>query len=431
MVKRLKDLPPGAQAYVWAILGLGGGVLAWSLFSLPVGHQQWVTFVVLTLFAAAAQLFRAHTPKNHAYYVTIVFIFAGILLLPPGAIALLVVLAMIPEWTMTRRPGYVYLYNIANYLVSAVPARLIYCFLGGSPDQPPMHLGSLLAAMLAGVIFSLANHLLLAIFLSLAFGGSWRKTGLFEPENLFTDTALSWTGIVSAILWQVDPWLVSLVTALLFLIYRGLNTLNLREQARTDDKTGLYNARYFREVLSDELRRAKRFERPLSVIMADLDLLRRINNTYGHLAGDGVLKGTAQIIMRCLREYDIAARFGGEEFVILLPETDSAEALGVAERLRRQIEGAQFAAAEGARPVRATLSLGIASFPAHGLQPDELIHQADLAVYYAKYCGRNRSWVCSPESMALDEFSDRQPDCTDALGTGSSEEAPPRQQAAG
>src|SRR5207302_10739650 len=123
----------------------------------------------------------------------------------------------------------------------------------------------------------------------------------------------------------------------LVLIHRSLHVPVLQEQARVDPKTNLFNARHFAATLTEELARAQRFDRPVSLIMADLDLLRDINNTYGHLAGDAVLIGIADIFRAELRNYDVPARFGGEEFSILLPETPQAQALEIAERIRRKV----------------------------------------------------------------------------------------------
>lgn len=397
----MKGLPLAARAFVWAILSLGVGVLLWSLPFLPDRREQWLTFGVLAGAAAVAQLFPVVTPKGHAYELTPVFVFAGLLLLPRGALALLIVLAFIPEWIRFRRPWHIQLLDVGNVLIDAFLASVLYFWLAGGSAGSLHAPASLLAAVAAAGLFAFLNHLILALVMCLAHGHSLRETRLFELDFFLTDGTLLCTGTIVALLWQVSPWLVVLTSAPLFLIYKALHTLSLQEQARTDAKTGLYNPRHFYEVVRQEFRRAARFNRPLAVIMADTDLLRSINNSYGHLAGDTVLKGVADVIRRGLREYDVAARFGGDEFAILLIECGASQGLMVAERLRKQVEDARFVVPTSVQPIQATLSLGVASFPAHGRNPDEVIHQADLAVYYAKLCGRNRSWACSPESMAL------------------------------
>src|SRR5438045_5103893 len=124
--------------------------------------------------------------------------------------------------------------------------------------------------------------------------------------------------------------------------------------------------------------------------MAYLDLPRYINNSYGHLAGDAVLKGIAEVFRQQLRHYDVPARFGGEEFSILLPETPPEQALEIAERIRRAVAEQEFEVETSEHPIRATISIGVAGFPRDGADANELIHQADLAVYRAKLQGRNR-----------------------------------------
>src|SRR6185436_17714844 len=129
------------------------------------------------------------------------------------------------------------------------------------------------------------------------------------------------------------------------------------------------------------------FERPLSLLMVDLDLLREINNSHGHLAGDAVLQGVAAVFRSELRNYDVPARFGGEEFCILLPETSRETAFEIAERIRGSVAASEFAVETSTDPIRATISIGVATFPRDGNTVNELIHQADVAVYDAKLQG--------------------------------------------
>ena len=139
----------------------------------------------------------------------------------------------------------------------------------------------------------------------------------------------------------------------------------------------------------------------MSLIMADLDLLREINNTYGHLAGDAVLKGIAEVFRAELRHYDVPARFGGEEFSILLPETPPEQALEIAERIRRAVAERLFDVETSSEPIRATVSIGVAGYPKDAQDPNALIHQADLAVYRAKLQGRNRVLGASSEPLLM------------------------------
>src|SRR2546425_13251098 len=122
----------------------------------------------------------------------------------------------------------------------------------------------------------------------------------------------------------------------------------------------------------------------MSLIMADLDLLRDINNPCGRLAGDAVLQGIAEVFRAQLRHYDVPARFGGEEFAILLPETAPEQAFEIAERIRRTVAATTFDVETSSEPIRATVSIGVAGYPRDGVDTKELIHQAHLAGYRAK-----------------------------------------------
>ena len=141
------------------------------------------------------------------------------------------------------------------------------------------------------------------------------------------------------------------------------------------------------------------------MIMADLDLLRAINNTYGHLAGDVVLTGIGEAIRKTIRGNDIAGRFGGEEFAIILPDLEPAEAYALAERIRIAIEALHFDVATSPTPIRATMSLGVACFPADGDCTTSLSQAADVAVYQAKFNGRNRVVMAAdvPHSIKLED----------------------------
>jgi diguanylate cyclase (GGDEF)-like protein/putative nucleotidyltransferase with HDIG domain len=227
------------------------------------------------------------------------------------------------------------------------------------------------------------------------------KSQLFTTDSLSTDLVLAALGVSFATLWVTNRWLILAAVAPLILIHRSLNVPALEEEARVDPKTGLFNARHFAAEMRDELARAARFYRPMSVIMADLDLLRDINNAYGHLAGDAVLKGIADSFRGQLRDYDVPARFGGEEFAILLPETPPEQALEIAERIRRTVAATAFEVGTSSEPIRATISCGVASYPKDGADVNELIHQADLAVYRAKLQGRNRVLTASSEPLLI------------------------------
>lgn len=164
----------------------------------------------------------------------------------------------------------------------------------------------------------------------------------------------------------------------------------IENMATTDGLTGLFNHRKFQEELERELKRHERAGKPLCLCLCDIDFFKKINDTYGHPAGDAVLKGVAGIIKETVRSTDIPARYGGEEFAIILIETPIKEARLIAERLRKKIESHKFT--YKGSTIKATLSLGIASFHAGlKMQKSKLIENADKALYYAKHNGRNQT----------------------------------------
>jgi diguanylate cyclase (GGDEF)-like protein len=161
----------------------------------------------------------------------------------------------------------------------------------------------------------------------------------------------------------------------------------LHELSITDSLTGLNNRKHMMETLESEGARAVRYNHPYSILMIDIDGFKTFNDTYGHLAGDEVLREVAATLKHSLRAGDYAARYGGEEFLILLPETGPEDAALSAERLRQRVE-ATFGVDEGSPEI--TVSVGVASFPDNGSGPEHVLVQADTAMYSAKRAGRNR-----------------------------------------
>jgi len=178
------------------------------------------------------------------------------------------------------------------------------------------------------------------------------------------------------------------------------SNLRLQELAATDPLTGLANRRTLMSTLEREFRRSQRNGAPLSLLMVDIDHFKQVNDRYGHQQGDEVLATMAGILRRHLRPYDLAARFGGEEFCLILPETVLDEAAKVGERIRRAVAGQAFAGP--LVDLKLTVSLGAAVFPAPGIGSDEdLIRVADHALYKAKSSGRNRLQAAGHGTDAL------------------------------
>jgi diguanylate cyclase (GGDEF)-like protein len=169
----------------------------------------------------------------------------------------------------------------------------------------------------------------------------------------------------------------------------------LKEQAIRDPLTGLHNRRYLDETLPRELARAKREGYPLSVIMVDLDRFKQVNDTYGHPAGDEVIKALGVILKHGTREGDVACRYGGEEFVVALPRMDLEGARARADDWRLAL--AAHTISHGELSFNVTLSAGVAAYPDHGGEVDILVQCADLALYLSKHDGRDRVTCYQPQ----------------------------------
>lgn len=162
--------------------------------------------------------------------------------------------------------------------------------------------------------------------------------------------------------------------------------------ALTDPVTGLGNHRHFQEQLRIEVERAKRHQRPLCVVMIDLDHFKKWNDQFGHPSGDQALRETAAILLKGVRNIDWVSRYGGDEFAVILPDTKVSNALEISERLRTSFEQ-NFR--PGAGGIKLSLSLGVSSFPDNGATPQALIESADKALYESKKQGRNQSKIAS------------------------------------
>jgi diguanylate cyclase (GGDEF)-like protein len=352
-------------------------------------HDDWLLFAVLAACAAPIQLLSVESPAHQWYSPALVFFVAGALLLPPQLVALMIVLAHVPDMVRGRSPWHAQAFDVSSWICAALIASLV-CGLFFDRNDPGQDIPRLaLGGAIAAVVCVLADDLLLAQMLRIARGTTYRESGLFAFGNLSTELGLAALGVGLAAVWVLAPAIVPFLLAPLVVAYRALRLPSMELAARLDPKTDLFNARYFSSVLDAEIERARRFERPLSILLADLDLLRSVNNTYGHLAGDAVLRGVAAVLRSQLRPFDIPCRFGGEEFAVVLPEAGHEDALAIAERIRRTVAATPFGNPTGAGEIRATVSIGVATHPELETV-DELVHQADLALYRAKALGRNR-----------------------------------------
>lgn len=229
--------------------------------------------------------------------------------------------------------------------------------------------------LLAGSFFLLGTGLLWLGF-----------TAWFEPEALLPTSGLSTTPGPALLAFYA----VTICSSFAFLLmHKERADRETYELATTDSLTTVYNRRTFKELAEPQLSRSRRAEMPVSLLMLDLDHFKRINDTYGHLGGDDVLKAFAGLVRSCLRKEDLLSRYGGEEFVVLLPGASQAQAFSLAERIREGVAARSFDA--NGHLVRVTVSIGIASEGGDTLPSLEaMLGRADEALYRAKNEGRNR-----------------------------------------
>jgi diguanylate cyclase (GGDEF)-like protein len=178
-------------------------------------------------------------------------------------------------------------------------------------------------------------------------------------------------------------------------IENAQNFQKVQELTVLDDHTGLYNSRHLRRTIEQEVVRATRFGHPVSVVFFDLDRFKEVNDTHGHQVGSQLLREIGQLLRKTLRSTDVPVRYGGDEFVMLLPETSKDQAIECARRLRDEIKGTAFLSREPFGPVRVGASFGVATFPDDAKSPDELITRADQAMYRVK--AERRGQVASAE----------------------------------
>ena len=295
-------------------------------------------------------------------------------LLAGGAIVVFVVHDVLPS---SRLGGAVLVFEA----VTAIALFTVLIVLTGGVDSPFFFGYYLIAAAAAFVVGGTANFLLAAAI-----------------SAVYLLALLLVQGATPLELPQIERLGFNLM-ALWLLSY--LASVVAREQRRTRDAavrlslhdplTRLYNRNYLFAVMDREIARAGRTQRRFSLLMLDLDGLKPINDHYGHYFGDRMLREVAEVVRRGIRVIDSAARYGGDEFVVLLPETDPSGALVVAEKMRRGIAGIRVVA--GADVLRTTVSVGVVAFPDDGRTADALLNRADQAMYESKRTGKDRVWA--------------------------------------
>lgn len=379
-----------AQYYIIFTILAGSVLVILSLtrYQIP---GTWM-MLVLSVLASLSLIFKVEGSTNHSHYNISFLVYAFALVnLGPDKTILVILISNLAEWAWYKYSWFIPLFNAASLSLVIVVSQAL--FLLAQTLFPPSALSSVAAVLASLMLFTFLNHLMVGLVIWFTGQGSISESGVFEIFPLMFDFTLMTMGAGTAMLWSLNPYSVVLTLLPLYLIYSTSKVPALERQTEMDVKTGVYNASFFNQALENELKRAHRFDRPLTVVMADLDLLRNINNTYGHLAGDEVLIGVATILKTSVREYDVVARFGGEEFVLLMPEATPEEVFERVESIRKKIEQAEYTVQTSVTPIKATMSFGIAGRQESGQNARQIIHNADAALYHSKLKGRNRVYI--------------------------------------
>jgi len=401
----------------WAVWSLPRPLLAlWS--AVTCGYLAWIAIHAaefhfrladLGLFAAlvACGAFtvemtrRASEPTGVVKDVYAVWELPVVFLLP-GLYALIVpaIRLTLTQWRVRRAPVYKRVYTTAAIGIAYGCARVV--FLGVLPVgcDPRAYLWShtemwLVAAGLGAIAQWVINQGLILAAFKLENPTAAIKDELFGRETLHNDATELCAALLVAVGMTISDLTLVIALPLATLLQRSFRHAQLLNEARADAKTGLLNAATWEREAEAEVLRAVRTSSPLAVALLDLDRFKQINDTYGHLVGDEVLRAIAGTMTGVLRDYDLAGRFGGEEFVMLLPQTRATDAVRIAERVREHIARLPVFAPDGER-VTVTVSIGVAALDAGSSRElAELLAAADAALYRAKASGRDQVQMIS------------------------------------
>ena len=400
----------------WAVWALPRPLLAlWSVVT--CGYLAWVVsrashfhfrLTDIALFAAllgcgvfsVEMARRASEPSGVVKDVYAVWELPVVFLLP-GLYALIVpaIRLTLTQWRVRRAPVYKRVYTVAAIGTAYGCARLVYMGLlaNGNPRAYLWsHTAMWLIAAGSGALtqWAINQGLILAAF-RLENPSASIKDELFSKEMLHNDATEVCAALLVAVGMTISYLTLIIALPLATLLQRSFRHAQLLNDARADAKTGLLNSATWEREAGAEVARAVRTSSPLAVALLDLDRFKQINDTYGHLVGDEVLRSIANTMTGVLREYDLAGRFGGEEFVMLLPQTRATDAFRIAERVRAHIARLPIAASTGER-VQVTVSIGVAALDAGSSRElTELLAAADAALYRAKASGRDQVQMIS------------------------------------
>jgi len=362
--------------------------------------SRWLLIAALSLLHAEAgariERMRRYLVTSVHVTMTSVWAFTAVIALPGFYAGTLVALLFaFLSWQRRRQRSMIphrELYSAAVAVLAALAASgTHHWLLQRLPADLPGGAAAALAVVAALIAYFGLDSILVLSTIYLAVGPVPVRELLPDREELALELGTLVLGMLTAQTLIVTPWLVPLVLLLLVLLQRSSLVAQLEVAAATDTKTGLLNASAWQELAQRELVRSQHTDSPCALMLLDLDHFKRVNDTLGHLTGDAVLRAIGDALKRELRGYDAVARFGGEEFVVLLNDLTLSEAVVVAERTLARIRSLEiYDSANQLSQVKLTASAGLAAHPQHGQHLTDLLEAADVALYAAKRAGRDR-----------------------------------------
>jgi diguanylate cyclase (GGDEF)-like protein len=330
--------------------------------------------------------------------MTSVWLLAGAIVLPAAyAVILVVVVRAHMWWRHQRRNGmhaHRQIFTAASMMLGCLACGVLIRHVSPAIGDGSSALTSAAIVVIGLLAYTVINTVLVSGIMYLASTPKRVSQVLGSWEDNALELATLCLGALTALAVLHQPWLTVLALPPMFTLQRSALVKELEHAASTDGKTGLLNAIAWEQIAKRELSRADRDHSPAAVLIIDLDHFKAVNDAHGHLVGDIVLREVGRCLTRELRDYDSVGRFGGEEFVAVLPDVRTTVAVEIAERIRRHINELRPSGLTGSRPgvdeMALSASIGVAVYRDHGTDLQQLLSAADAALYRAKNAGRNR-----------------------------------------
>ena len=402
------ELPPRLAAYIVAMTLAYAGALTVAGVNAHVSPYDLTVFAgLLACIATTVELTRrAGENAGVTKDVYAVWELPIAILLPPVFVLLAPLIRIgLTQWRIRRVPVHRRVFTASaiglSYGLAALTFHVIARLLAGHGTHRQAYVaGWLLAVAAAGIVQWSANQVLVLPAIKSADPGARVRDMLLDRERIQNDVAELCVAVLVTL--GISISLLTILFALPFvtLLQRSVRHAQLVNATRIDSKTGLLNAGTWEREAASEVARAVRTRTPLALVLIDVDRFKLVNDLHGHLAGDRALRAIAHTFRIFLRDYDLAGRFGGEEFALLLPQTSAADARRIAERVRGHIAAMPISVNDtpDAEPLQITVSIGVAALgltwdSATGNQLTDLLAGADRALYQAKNAGRNQVWM--------------------------------------